>query len=120
MLDDPERPAATGSGTNYLTALSARARPDSLAGNRNGSTAGASTGGVSKAGATGLEPATSGVTGDAGANTTLHRRSRKSPISRVSFGLLLDGSTAFHIALSPLQAMSPSPTTSAVYVQRLC
>jgi len=38
-------------------------------------------------GATGLEPATSGVTGDEEANTILRRKARKSPISR-DFGRL--------------------------------
>src|SRR5581483_8414300 len=47
-------------------------------------------------GATGLEPATSGVTGDARANTILHGTARKNPISRCSIYLPMVASTGAH------------------------
>jgi hypothetical protein len=74
----------------------------------------------------GTQPAASGVTGDARANTILHRKARKSLISGE---LIQFGARDIHalpwgfwsvpphphpIVLSPLQAISPFPATSAL------
>ncbi len=58
------------------------------------------------AGATGLEPATSGVTGDARGNTILHAKTRKSTISRE---FVACGGRAFHGHPLGFRALPPHP-----------
>src|SRR4051794_30552378 len=85
-----------------------------------------------RTGATGLEPATSGVTGDARANTFLHGKAQKSPVSRdfvwfeergfhaPSWGFRRVPPHPDPIALSPLQAMSSLGTTRQAFMTTVC
>jgi hypothetical protein len=57
-------------------------------------------------GATGLEPATSGVTGRARANTILHPKARKSPISR---DFVRIGGRGVHALPSGFRTVPPHP-----------